>query len=198
METKYTYRALEFLNLTSFPFQESYLIPGIIDSRNEALVIGALSQVGNFKKQKNLDALLGISRPAITMLTTEMIEKGLIIQETNPDDRRGYILSLTDLGKKIATWMIYRKQVLNKIQLKGFSKEEIKTFNNLATKMAQNMLDISERELKHLPKFDESADVSEWDIGVEAPSLISEEDQKLLITLARKAKKLNKDKSKEL
>jgi len=185
-KSKYTYQALEFLNLTSFPFEESYLIPGIVENRNEALTICFLSEIETSTEQKDVNTVLGISRSAMTALTTDMIRKGLITQEPNPDDHRGYLLSLTDLGREIAEWMISRKQAFNKIQTKGFSEKDIETFNSMAIKMAENVLDASERELKKMPNYSDS----EWDMDTNIRPVVTEEDKKLFITLTKKVKKI--------
>jgi len=190
MNSTYTYQTLELLTLSVYPFHDTYRIPGLIDSTNEALIIGALSQVEKYMEQKNLSTISGLSRPAITIITNEMIEKGLIEQRENPEDKRGYLLSLTELGKKVANWMIYRKQAFNKIQLKGINEKEIKEFNSIATKMAQNVLDASDRELNNLPKFEE------YQQGKEVtPFLISETDRKLFVSLSNRVRSsINKKK----
>jgi len=193
MKESGTYTSHELLNLAESPFHSGFLIPGLIDNANEALVIGAISEVGDFAEQRNLHIILGVSRPAVTALTNIMIDKGLIEQGTNPNDRRSKILKLTSKGKKIASWMIERKKLLNKIQLKGFTEEEIRKYNELSTRMAENVLDISEREISRLPKFDDK----EWDSKKEVRRFISDEDQELFITMAKKVRSVQKKSLKE-
>jgi len=188
INSKYTYPVMEFLSLTSYPFQEGYYIPGLIENRNEALTIGLLSQIQEATEQKYLATALGISRSGVTVLITDMINKNLLEQEPNPDDRRGYLLKLTDLGRKIAAWMIYRKQVFNDIQLKGFTSEEIATFNNLATRMAENVLDSSERELKRIPTFNEA----DWVVDQKKLTLISDENRELFHNMSKRVQKIIK------
>jgi len=187
VNSKYTYHTLEFINLTTYPFQESYLIPGLIDNLNEQITISLLSEVDSVTEQKYLATILGISRSGVTVLTTEMIQKGLIQQIPNPDDRRGFLLSLTDLGKKVAGWLIYRRQVFNKYQMKGFTKDEIRTFNEMATRIAQNVLDLSDREIRHMPAFNEG----DWKIDDKPLSILSDEDREVFVSMTKRVKKIN-------
>jgi len=187
MNSNYTYHTFELVTLSAFPFKDSYLIPGLIESPNEALIIGTLSQVEKYMEQKNLTAISGLSRPAITMIMTDMIEKGLVEQIANPEDKRGYLISLTELGKKVANWMIARKQAFNKIQLKGISEKEIKEFNSIATRMALNILDAPDREINNLPTFENYQPVEE-----ETPFLISETDRKLFVSLSNRVRESTK------
>jgi len=182
VNSKYTYSVLEFLSLTSYPFQNGFYIPGLVDNRSEALTIGLLSQVSEATEQKYLTTALGISRSGVSVLLTEMIHKGLLEQEPNPEDHRGYLLKLTDLGRKIAAWIVYRKQVFNEIQLKGFTEEEIITFNKLATRMAENVLDSSEREIRRIPKFNEA----DWEVDQENLTIISDENRELFHHMAKR------------
>jgi len=183
MNSTYTYHTFELVTLSVFPFQESYLIPGLIDSRNEALVIGALSKVETYMEQKNLIAISGLSRPAISIIISEMIGKGLIVQSANPDDKRGYLVSLTPLGKKVAAWMIARKQAFNRMQVKGLTEKEIQEFNKITTKMALNVLDMSDREYAKLPKFEDFTPGQE-----DAPFLIAEQDRRLFVNLSNRVR----------
>jgi len=178
----YTYGNLGFLKLANFPFHDTYFVPGLIETKNEIIVLQALSQINNFAERRYLDTILGLSRPAITVLVNMMISRGLIEQKPNPKDKRGYILSLTDIGKGIAKWMIIKKQYLDSIQLKGFKKEEIVLFNSMLTRMAQNVLDMSERELMNIPKYEEALKMDD----VKLPEFISKDDQTLFIRFAKK------------
>jgi len=188
VNSKYTYPVLEFLSLTSYPFQDGFFIPGLVDNRSEALTIGLLSQVSEATEQKYLTTALGISRSGVSVLLTDMMNKGLLEQELNPDDHRGYLLRLTELGRKVAAWMIYRKQVFNEIQLKGFTKEEIITFNKLATRMAENVLDSSEREIKRIPKFNEA----DWEVNQEKLTLVSDENRELFHSMCKRVEEVIK------
>jgi len=189
----YTYLPQELLNLCMFPHHDRYFIPGLIETSNEALVIGALSQVGNFTEQKHLAVILGISRPAITAVTSEMMRKGLITQEPNPNDHRGYLLSLTEKGKRAALWMIERKRDYNKILVKGLTKEQIQTYNEVTIKMAENILDASERELSHMVSYEAFSPK----IPEKFPSFISLENQDLFISMAKRTRKIAKSEKKD-
>jgi len=182
-----TFQTMEFVFLTESPFIESFLIPGIVDNTKEAMIIYLLSENQMTLKQKYLNNLLNVSRPAITIITEGLIKKGIVMQKRNDEDHRGYEIHLTKLGEKIGKWMLYRRCHLNKIQLKGFTPEEIKLLNYLDKKMAMNLLDASDRELRNLPKFEEFNEKMVSKI----PSAISHYDKELFIALLSRVRNQN-------
>jgi len=182
-----SFQTMEFVYLTETPFLDSFLIPGLIDNKNEAMIIYILSENQMTIKQKYLYNMLNVSRPAITTLTEGLIRKGLIEQKITDKDHRGYDIHLTKLGSKVGKWMLFRRCHINQIQLKGFSPEEIKLLNNFDSRMAMNLLDASDRELRNLPKYE---DFNEKMVS-KIPTAISQYDKKQFISLISRVKNQN-------
>jgi DNA-binding MarR family transcriptional regulator len=60
-------------------------------------------------------ASFGVPRANLTSIIDRLVEKGLISREKNPDDRRSYILSLTEEGKS----QVERLREIGAARIKG-------------------------------------------------------------------------------
>jgi DNA-binding MarR family transcriptional regulator len=78
---------------------------------------------------KNIGTLyiigMGMEATSLTRTLKSMEEKGLIIRKKNPDDGRGVLIYLTELGKEKR---LIKNTVLKFIQLKVKLQKKIKTF----------------------------------------------------------------------
>ena len=87
--------------------------------------------VNNMIKMKDLASKMGVTTGTLTVMIDNLEKKGLVQRIQNPEDRRSYVIRLTDTGKKQ-----YRRHSNFHLELtrectSGFSEEEIKIFRRL-------------------------------------------------------------------
>ncbi len=102
-------------------------------TRAEAPYLHKISKAGKMK-MNDLIAELPFHKSHSTRAINRLVKDGFIIKEINPDDRRGYLLSLTEKGKAM-------KEKVNKIFIDWnelidsvITDEESKVLNNLNKK----------------------------------------------------------------
>jgi DNA-binding MarR family transcriptional regulator len=63
---------------------------------------GVLRRLGQFpgQSQRALADALGMHAPRLVALIDELEERGLVVRQRDPDDRRNYAISLTDDGQR--------------------------------------------------------------------------------------------------
>ncbi len=71
-------------------------------TRAEAPYLGIIIKSGNRILMNDLIAGLFYHKSHATRAINKMVDDGLIVKEKNQDDLRGYVLSLTEEGKKVA------------------------------------------------------------------------------------------------
>lgn len=89
--------------------------------------------VNNMIKMKDLAAKMGVTTGSLTVMIDNLEKKGLVERVKNPEDRRSYVIRLTDKGTKH-----YRRHSNFHLELtrectSGFSEEEITLFRKLLT-----------------------------------------------------------------
>lgn len=77
----YTERGIEF--------NDSWFLVGYMLSKNEGMTMTEMANA------------LGISPPAISQVSVEMVKKGIVVLDTDITDRRRKIMTLTPKGKRI-------------------------------------------------------------------------------------------------
>lgn len=87
--------------------------------------------VNNMIKMKDLAARMGVTTGTLTVMVDNLEKKGLVQRIQNPEDRRSYVIQLTDDGAEH-----YRRHSNFHLELTrectaGFSEQEIKTFRLL-------------------------------------------------------------------
>jgi DNA-binding MarR family transcriptional regulator len=84
-------------------------------------------------------ATLGTSRPNVTVLMNGLLEKGLINEEKDPDDKRRKRLTLTSSGLALLDSLQAKREKLNSDLFAGFSKEEMEKTIDFLEKFIQNI-----------------------------------------------------------
>lgn len=67
-------------------------------TRAEAPYLGKIAKAGNSVKMNDLISEMVFHKSHATRAIKKMVQDGLIIKKKNPNDLRGYLLSLTELG----------------------------------------------------------------------------------------------------
>ncbi len=87
---------------------------------------------------QNIALVTGKNKSVIMRLVNSLEEKGLIERETNSEDRREKLVSLTDVGKKVIKQYAAIESRLSAELLQGVSEEDIKTFLSTAEAISRN------------------------------------------------------------
>ena len=77
----------------------------------------------------------------ITRLIKELIDKGLIRKEPNPNDKRSQLIVLTEHGESSLEKVLSIEKSIIKKMHKGMSQEQLDQFDQLSRQMVGNLLD---------------------------------------------------------
>jgi DNA-binding MarR family transcriptional regulator len=91
----------------------------------------------NAHTMTELSQILAIDNSAITGLVDRLEKSGLAQRTTNPDDRRTYLIRITEKGKaEIDRAHVTIKRVNEEIK-SGFSKAEVETFKKVLNSLLE-------------------------------------------------------------
>lgn len=89
--------------------------------------------------QQYLSDLLKIDKVEMVRVLDYLVTKGMITRAVNPRDRREHIIQLTPKAKKIMPEIHDGITQMNKIALKGFSKNDQELFKGFIEKIILNL-----------------------------------------------------------
>jgi len=94
-------------------------------SRTEAGVLRAVS----IEPQRitDLAAAEGVTQPAITLLVNRLQERGWVVREPAPDDRRAVLVGLTPLGRQVLETLRAEYRALLHEEMAILSDEDVNT-----------------------------------------------------------------------
>ena len=92
-------------------------------SRTQSMIM--MNVISGTNKASVIARNLGISRQAIHLTLTQMIEQGILKMEEDPNDRRSKIIVLTDAVEPMRQDARRATTALEKILAERFSKEEV-------------------------------------------------------------------------
>jgi len=75
---------------------------------------------------------------AMTRMIDRLQQKGLVRRVPNPGDRRAMNLEITAAGRALYPQLMAAKEAVQSQFLLGFSKEEVRTLENLLNRMLEN------------------------------------------------------------
>ena len=101
------------------------------------ILAGTLELSGKNKivTQQDISIQRRLDKAMVSNVVKTLIDKGLMIRKSHPNDKRAYTLSLTDTGKKLA---IEGKLTALKIDKAFFAKINRKTFAQTLLKLLEN------------------------------------------------------------
>jgi DNA-binding MarR family transcriptional regulator len=94
----------------------------------------------SFHQQTNVNqtaVFLGVSKSAVTQLADQLEDKGLIVRNNDPQDRRVVHLSLTENGRQIMKKLARHKYDGVRAGIESLSDNEVEQFYKLITKMSK-------------------------------------------------------------
>jgi DNA-binding MarR family transcriptional regulator len=77
--------------------------------------------------------------PTTTRIIDQLTEKNLVAKQLDPEDRRKYMVFVTDKGKQLIDQLLPQVRTYRMIPLKSFSKEEKADLISLLERMNQNL-----------------------------------------------------------
>ena len=90
--------------------------------------------------QKELADKTCKDQPNITRILDKLEGKGLIKREANPDDRRAFVVHLTDEGQKLKEVLVPIVKESLALALKGIPHDEVEQLKGLLNKIYNNLL----------------------------------------------------------
>jgi DNA-binding MarR family transcriptional regulator len=79
------------------------------------------------------------SRPRISKIIKELVNKKFILTKKNPKNKKEYFLLITKSGKNFIREFMFNLQEQFKKALTGFSKSDIAIFKRILTKILKNI-----------------------------------------------------------
>lgn len=94
--------------------------------------------------QEDIANFLMIDKGAVAKAIKDMMEKGFLRREQNPEDRRAYCLYTTDKARRICMKGQEEARKVEAMITAGLSSEELKIFMQLLDKISENIAKILE------------------------------------------------------
>ncbi|WP_406660215.1 MarR family transcriptional regulator [Methanolobus sp. ZRKC3] len=101
-------------------------------------------------KQEELASCLKYDRATITRSMNKLEEMGYVSRERDPDDRRAYMVCLTEKGRAMEPVIKDVSSQLNDVLLRGFTEEETMSFISMLMRTVDNIS--SENEARKVMK----------------------------------------------
>jgi len=83
---------------------------------------------------------LGLAQSAASVLVQKLEQAGLVERQTDPNDRRAVLLTLTQRGRNLRAKAVERAQRMNTAATRGFSADE----QAIVARWLQHMIDLKE------------------------------------------------------
>ena len=90
--------------------------------------------------QKILEDKMHLSNPTVTVIVQAMIGKGLIAKEKDTEDRRKYILHMTEKGKAALNNGRGESRAADERAYEGLSREDIDYLKSIMRRIMDNLL----------------------------------------------------------
>ena len=116
----YVNRTIQRTFLAAFREAGLYITP------DQGLIISALFH-GHAKNQQDIARFTGKDKTTITRALDVLIKEGYINRDTDPEDRRANMITLTRKGIDLHNKMVVIYEKKKDEIFKGFSKEKLKT-----------------------------------------------------------------------
>ena len=90
--------------------------------------------------QKILEDKMHLSNPTVTVIVQSMIGKGLIAKEKDTEDRRKYILHMTEKGKAALNNGRGESRAADERAYEGLSREDIDYLKSIMRRIMDNLI----------------------------------------------------------
>ncbi len=89
--------------------------------------------------QKEVATRVGKDQPTTTRILDLLVKKGLIRREISQQDRRAFLLHVTEKGKKLIESTIPIEQECERLMTEGIDPEQMKLFWAIISQMNENI-----------------------------------------------------------
>jgi DNA-binding MarR family transcriptional regulator len=110
--------------------QKAFSESGVVVTPIQVMLLFFL-QKNNGSSLTQISQGLMLENPTVTGLIDRLEKSGYVKRSDHPNDRRVYLVHLTEKGKKIANKALPIVKRLNEEVKKGYSKEEIEAFKKV-------------------------------------------------------------------
>ncbi len=110
-------------------------------SRGEFPVLFKLIKKGDGKTQKELCEALHISKSTISKVIDSLVEKGYLVREKDPDDKRAVRIYLTDKKDEIEDLIRKIDRRAEDRMLEGFQEDEKEALRNFLERIMENLVE---------------------------------------------------------
>ena len=108
----------------------------------QSLVLAYLRNHADEKvTQKVLEEKMHLSNPTVTVIVQSMIGKGLIAKEKDTEDRRKYILHMTEKGKVAFNNGRGESRAVDELAYDGLSREDIDYLKSIMRRIMNNLVE---------------------------------------------------------
>jgi len=98
-------------------------------------------------KMNTLKNSIPFHKSHLTRAINRLVEKGLIRKDTDPEDQRGFIVSITDEGERIASKAISVFDEWEQLVRSVITEEEQNTLSRIQEKMVRKVAEYFKEEL---------------------------------------------------
>ena len=119
--------------------RESGLLDGVMTQPGARLVMPLLAVHGELS-QRELAEMTHLKAPSIRAIIKKMEDEGLVMRQSNPDDRREIRVSLTPKGKEVDGSIVETLKSTDEAGLNGLSSDEIETLMSLLCRIRDNLV----------------------------------------------------------
>lgn len=120
--------------LMAFRYAEGVSPDGL--SLPQYMMLRTLEQHGA-TRVSDIAASLGVKSPAVSMLLQGVEERGLVVREHDPDDRRVTLVSLTGAGRAAVRTAEHIRRELTKRYTSALTLDELRTLVRIQAKLAE-------------------------------------------------------------
>ncbi len=117
---------------------------GVRLDRAGATLLHKLSQGGASLRVTDLAELLGVDAPTVTRKVQQLERDGMVVRQTDPDDRRATRIGLTPAGRRTLDRMLRARRAWLDQLLEGWDDDDLSTLVTLLGRFAHDL----ERDLE--------------------------------------------------
>ncbi|MFH1321449.1 MAG: MarR family transcriptional regulator [Bacteroidota bacterium] len=110
-----------------------------MDSHFHIHIIVVIDKTDGTLSQQEIANALQLDKTSVLRIIDNLSEKGFVKRTKKPDDRRAYIIKLTDMGKRLLPRIYKAVDELNKEALSGLTGKQIKAFYSVLEAINKNI-----------------------------------------------------------
>lgn len=141
METKGGFYITQIKQLQDRIFEKLLLNNGIEINGGQGRILFILWKTDNLTIGE-ISQMTSLAKNTISIVVNGMVNKGILKRETNPDNRRQTIISLTDYAKSLRTRYEAVSQQMNSLFYQGFSSAERAEFEQYLERILNTLKDV--------------------------------------------------------